>query len=248
MRRSSTPGPASALSALATRRRAAAARRSAAAARPAAGCASAAARSSGSPTSPPPADTTTCVAARRRGRGAVADDEAGVVDRHAQRPARRERLLQAGEARVAVHEHGVEVLVRRARAARSSWACWSARRADEDVAQAARGQRAGRPRGLEQRHELARELRPPEREQLDQHGRPAAARGTPRGSAPGARSHACSTRVARVVADEAARRRRRRAAAARAPGRRPAAGSRRAARRRTAARRGSARESAAQSA
>ena len=60
----------------------------------------------------PPARRHHHVLAGRRGRPvALADDEARVVDRHAQRLAGRERLLQPREAGVAVDEHGVEVRV-----------------------------------------------------------------------------------------------------------------------------------------
>ena len=109
------------------------------------------------------------LAARRRARVALADDEAGVVDGHAQRLPRRERLLEPGEPRVAVDEHGVEVGVGERGGAVVVRLLVGAR-ADEDVAQAAGGERAVGARGLEQRHELAGELRAPEREQLDDHG------------------------------------------------------------------------------
>ena len=65
-----------------------------------------------------------------------------------------------------VHEHGVEEARRRAARARSSSLGVAA---DEDVAQAAGGERAHGARLLEQRHDLAGELRAPEREQLDEH-------------------------------------------------------------------------------
>ena len=76
-------------------------------------------------------------------------------------------------------------------------------RADEDVAQAAGGERAVGARGLEQRHELAGELRAPEREQLDDHGgRPDRAVGGE--DALAAHAPRLLERVARVVADEPA--------------------------------------------
>ena len=76
-------------------------------------------------------------------------------------------------------------------------------RGHEDVAQAARRERALRARLLEQRDQLAGELRAPEREQLDEHdGGPRARQRCldPLGAgAPGALG-----RVARVAAPEAA--------------------------------------------
>ena len=84
---------------------------------------------------------------RRAGAVAVAGDEARVVDGDAQRRARLEGLLQAGEARVAVHEHGVEVLVGQRGRAVVVLALVGAR-ADEDVAQAAGGEGAQRARLL----------------------------------------------------------------------------------------------------
>ena len=171
----------------------------------------------------PPARRHHHVLAGRRGRpGALTDDEAGVVDRHAQRLAGRERLLQAREAGVAVDEHGVEVRVgERDRAvvvallvgARGSRGC---------RAGCTRSSAPSRARGLEQRHELAGELRAPEREQLDEHDR--GPQRAERGEDALARAPPTPARPrARVVADEAARRGRRRAAAAARARRRRAA-------------------------
>ena len=138
-------------------------------------------------------------------RRAVADDEARVVDRARAAAARGANVSSSRAKRgIAVHEHGVEVLVRERRGAVVVGLLVGAR-ADEDVAHAARGERAVRARRLEQRHELARELRAPEREQLDEHGdRP---HGAERREDPLARAPPTPLeRVARVVADEAARR------------------------------------------
>src|SRR3954468_10405296 len=87
------------------------------------------------------------------------------MHRDAERLRRLEGLLEAGEARVAVDEDGVEMSV--GQLACAVVACRVA--ADEDVAQAAGGERAQRARLLEQRDELAGELRAAEREQLDEH-------------------------------------------------------------------------------
>ena len=93
----------------------------------------------------------------------AAGDEPGVVDGDAERGLRLERLLQAGEARVGVHEDRVQVRVGELACAVVALGV----AADEDVAQAAGLERV--VRGAEQRHDLARELRPPEREQLHEH-------------------------------------------------------------------------------
>ena len=103
-------------------------------------------------------------------RGPRADDEARVPDRHLEPVDRAERLAERGEARIAVHEHGVEMGVGEPESALVV-ALLVGARGDEDVAQAARGHGAGRAGALEQRHQLARELGPAEREQLDHHHR-----------------------------------------------------------------------------
>ena len=101
--------------------------------------------------------------------GAGRADEPGVVHGHAQRDSRTERLLQGREPGVRVDQYRVEVLVRHpARAVVVALLVASA--ADQDVAQAAgdEGGVAGRARGPEERHQLARELPASEREELDQ--------------------------------------------------------------------------------
>jgi hypothetical protein len=96
--------------------------------------------------------------------------EARVADRDAQRGPWPEGLLQPGQPRVGVHQHGVEPAVGDARRALVE-ARLALAAADEDVAQAAGDERARRPQrlgGLEQRDELGRELLAPEGEHLDQ--------------------------------------------------------------------------------
>jgi hypothetical protein len=92
------------------------------------------------------------------------------VDRHPDAAAWSERVLQAREAGVGVDEDRVEVRVDQPRRALLV-AVLVAPPAHEDVAQAARADRAAGARGLEQRHDLARELGPAEREQLDENDR-----------------------------------------------------------------------------
>ncbi len=133
-------------------------------------------------------------------RDRFADDEARVVHGHGERA--RERLLEPGEARVGVHEHGVEVRLREAGGAFVVRALVGAA-AHEDVAQAARGQRAGGAGGLQQRDQLAGELRAPEGEQLDQH-RVGAHRAERREDPLLARLPRLLEREARVVGHEAA--------------------------------------------
>ena len=71
-------------------------------------------------------DRARCAGARR-GAAASRDDEAGVVDGHAQRRARAERLLEPHEARVGVHEDRRRRARSRSAHARSSCAAWSLR-------------------------------------------------------------------------------------------------------------------------
>ena len=101
----------------------------------------------------------------------AADDEPGVMNRHAQGRPRVERVLQARKVRVGVHEHEVEPPVGRRRGALVV-ASLALAAGDEDVAQAAGDERPGAPRGarsLEQGQELGGELLAPKREQLDHH-------------------------------------------------------------------------------
>ena len=140
VRRSSTPGS-RARAGAATRRRAAAARRSAGAARRPRAAPRPRRAGSGSPTSPPPpADATTC--SRAPGRPvALADDEARVVHRHAQRLAGRDVSSSRREAGLAAGNTASRCALASA-PARSSWRCWSARALTRMSAQAAGGQRA----------------------------------------------------------------------------------------------------------
>ena len=100
VRRSSTPGPASARERAATRRRAAAGRAISRIGDAGRGLRLGGGAQQRLADQPAARRDDHVVAARAAPSGArVADDEAGVVDRHAQRPARRERLLEAREAR-----------------------------------------------------------------------------------------------------------------------------------------------------
>ena len=117
---------------------------------------------------PPPADTST------RGERVVGGvdvpgrhDEAGVVHRHGQWRRRLERLLEADERRVAVHQHGVEVAFAQP-AARSSWRPPSSRPTRMsrtlDTTSGRHGAAADARRAAA---ELELELAPAERVQLD---------------------------------------------------------------------------------
>ena len=101
--------------------------------------------------------------------GPGAPDEPRVVDRRAERVGGMERLLEGREAGVRMDEQRVEVLVREP-SGPVVMPLLVAPAAHQDVAEAAgheRG-RAGGVRGLEQRHQLGRELLAAEREQLDE--------------------------------------------------------------------------------
>ena len=110
---------------------------------------------------------------RTRVRRAHRHHIAGVVHRHAHRPARVEAVFEARKRRVGVHQHRVEVAV--GEPARAVVVLLLiAPRIDQDVAQAARDQRRRTglvSRGADQRQDLAGELLAPERKQLHQQHR-----------------------------------------------------------------------------
>ena len=96
----------------------------------------------------------------------LADHVAGVVHRRGERHARPERVLEHGDARIRMDEHGIEVPIDDGARALVVMLLIGAA-IDEDVAHARDDERLGAQRGIEQRHELAAELPAAEREELD---------------------------------------------------------------------------------